>query len=127
MSVFLPSCAGRTLTAPSAEAGLAKAAGISGVVQVTDPFRTKDLSADRRIGYADVRFRQAAADVTRESKDALSRAMAQARDAGLRVEYGGSAMKAATKVGGPAELVGVVIAFAVLALTLGSLVAAGCR
>ncbi|MFD9505418.1 MMPL family transporter [Streptomyces mirabilis] len=121
--------AGSTLTAPrteaAVEAGLAKAAGISGVVQVTDPFRTKALSADRRIGYADVRFRQPAADVTRESKDALSRAMAQARDAGLRVEYGGSAMKAATKVGGPAELVGVVIAFAVLALTLGSLVAAG--
>ncbi|MET7777045.1 MMPL family transporter [Streptomyces mirabilis] len=121
--------AGSTLTAPRAEAaveaGLAKAAGISGVVQVTDPFRAKALSADRRIGYADVRFRQAAADVTQESKDALSRAMARARDAGLRVEYGGSAMKAATKVGGPAELVGVVIAFAVLALTLGSLAAAG--
>ncbi|MFD8004561.1 MMPL family transporter [Streptomyces mirabilis] len=121
--------AGSTLTAPRAEAaveaGLAKAAGISGVVQVTDPFRTKALSTDRRIGYADVRFRQAAADVTQESKDALSRAMTQARDAGLRVEYGGSAMKAATKVGGPAELAGVVIAFAVLALTLGSLVAAG--
>ncbi|MCX5182372.1 MMPL family transporter [Streptomyces sp. NBC_00268] len=118
-----------TLTAPeteaAVEAGLAKAAGISGVVQVTDPFKTGAVSADQRIGYADIRFHQAPADVTQESKNALAQAMAKARRAGLQVEYGGSAMKPATKVGGPAELVGVGIAFAVLALTLGSLVAAG--
>ncbi|MFJ9631822.1 MMPL family transporter [Streptomyces sp. NPDC101175] len=120
---------GDTLTEPKTEAtieaGLGKAARISGVVQVTDPFKTGSLSADKRIGYADVRFRQDAADVTQTAKDTLSRAMAQARHAGLEVEYGGTAMKAQTKVGGPAELVGVVLALVVLALTLGSLVAAG--
>ncbi|MFJ6897483.1 MMPL family transporter [Streptomyces hokutonensis] len=120
---------GDTLTGPKAEAaieaGLGKAARISGVVQVTDPFKTGAMSADKRIGYADIRFRQAAADVTQQAKDTLSGAMTQARDAGLEVEYGGTAMKAETKVGGPAELVGVVIALVILALTLGSLVAAG--
>ncbi|MGW1787149.1 MMPL family transporter [Streptomyces sp. NPDC002143] len=112
-------------TEAAIETGLGKAARISGVVQVTDPFKTGARSADERIGYADVRFRQAAADVTQQAKDALSDAMAQARNAGVEVEYGGTAMKAQTKVGGPAELVGVVLALVILALTLGSLVAAG--
>ncbi|MFJ3778212.1 MMPL family transporter [Streptomyces sp. NPDC090075] len=115
----------RTASRTAIEQGLAKAAKIPGVVQVTDPFKTGSLSADRRIGYADVRFRQDAADVTQDAKDALSGAMSQARKAGLDVEYGGTAMKAETKVGGPAELVGVVLALVVLAVTLGSLVAAG--
>ncbi|MER6081368.1 MMPL family transporter [Streptomyces sp. NPDC001833] len=120
---------GHTLTESKTEAaigtGLGKAARISGVVQVTNPYKTGTMSADKRIGYADVRFRQAAADVTQQAKDSLSSAMTQAEKAGLEVEYGGTAMKAQTKVGGPAELVGVVIALIILALTLGSLVAAG--
>ncbi|MFF2510250.1 MMPL family transporter [Streptomyces sp. NPDC058086] len=120
---------GSTLTEAKTEAaiktGLGKAARISGVIQVTNPFKTGTVSADKRIGYADVRFRQAAADVSPQAKDALSSAMARARNAGLEVEYGGTAMKPQTKVGGPAELVGVVIALVILALTLGSLVAAG--
>ncbi|MBK3569158.1 MMPL family transporter [Streptomyces sp. MBT62] len=120
---------GSTLTEPKTEAaietGLGKAARISGVVQVTDPFKTGTMSSDKRIGYADVRFRQAAADVTQQAKDSLSGAMTQAEKAGLEVEYGGTAMKSQTKVGGPAELVGVVIALVILALTLGSLIAAG--
>ncbi|MFD5541915.1 MMPL family transporter, partial [Streptomyces sp. NPDC127079] len=55
----------------------------------------------------------------------LDRAMAQARHAGLEVEFGGSAMDRNTEVGGPAEVIGVVLAFVILALALGSLVAAG--
>ncbi|MFI1358665.1 MMPL family transporter [Streptomyces sp. NPDC020898] len=112
-------------TSAALDASLAKAAQVSGVVDVSDPLRAKTVSADLRIGYADVHFRQQAADVPEAAKDALSHAMAPARDAGLDVEFGGSAMEPKTEVGGPAELVGVVIAFAVLALALGSLVAAG--
>ncbi|OPG05460.1 hypothetical protein B1R27_21135 [Streptomyces sp. GKU 895] len=120
---------GEKLTGPKTsaalEASLKKAAGVPGVVDVADPFKARTVSADQRIGYADVRFGQQASDVTQEAKDTLSDAMAQARDAGLEVEFGGSAMEAKTEVGGPAEIVGVVVAFAVLALALGSLVAAG--
>ncbi|MCW8378232.1 MMPL family transporter [Streptomyces justiciae] len=120
---------GQKLTAPKTsaalEASLKKAARVSGVVDVADPFKSRTVSADQRIGYADVRFGQQASDVSQEAKDALSDAMAQARDAGLEVEFGGSAMEPKTEVGGPAEIVGVVVAFAVLALALGSLVAAG--
>jgi len=112
-------------TTAAIEASLKKAAGISGVVDVSDPFRNRTVSADRRIGYADVRFHQQASDVSQDAKDALSRAMAPARAAGLEAEFGGSVMAPKTEVGGPAEVVGVVVAFAVLAWALGSLVAAG--
>jgi putative drug exporter of the RND superfamily len=118
-----------TLTEPKAEsavaASLRKAADVPGVVNVSDPAGSGTVSENRRIGYADVLFRQSADEVPETSKDALSEAMAQARDAGLEVEFGGSAMQPKTEVGGPAEIVGVMIAFAVLALALGSLVAAG--
>ncbi|MFG3026141.1 MMPL family transporter [Streptomyces sp. NPDC048254] len=120
---------GGRLTAPGTEAALEaslkKAARVPGVLDVSDPLKARTVAADLRIGYADVRFRQQASDVPQTSKDALDRAMAQARHAGLTVEFGGSAMDAKTEVGGPAEVVGVVIAFAVLALALGSLMAAG--
>ncbi|MFJ7116488.1 MMPL family transporter [Streptomyces albogriseolus] len=114
-----------TKTAAAVEASLKKAAAVSGVVDVSDPLKAKTVSQHLRIGFADVRFREQASDVSEESKDALSEAMDTARDAGLEVEFGGSAMEAKTEVGGPAEIVGVVIAFVVLALALGSLIAAG--
>ncbi|WP_405730282.1 MMPL family transporter [Streptomyces sp. NBC_00028] len=127
--VVLAAPEGEKLSAPKTstalEASLRKAAQVSGVVDVSDPLKARTVSADQRIGYADVRFGQQASDVSQEAKDALSKAMDQARDAGLEVEFGGSAMEPKTEVGGPAEIVGVVVAFAVLALALGSLVAAG--
>ncbi|MCG7204756.1 MMPL family transporter [Streptomyces arenae] len=127
--VVLAAPEGSTLTesktAAAVEASLKKAAEVPGVMDVSDPLKAKTVSQSLRIGFADVHFRQQAGDVTEKSKDALSEAMDQARDTGLEVEFGGSAMEAKTEVGGPAEVVGVVIAFAVLALALGSLIAAG--
>lgn len=118
-----------TLTAPPAagavSASLKRAATVPGVIRVSDPAKAGAVSANRTIGYADVLFRQAASDVPQSSKDALSRAMDPARDAGLRVEFGGSAETSKTEVGGPAEIIGVVIAFFVLAIALSSLLAAG--
>ncbi|MET9290863.1 MMPL family transporter [Streptomyces sp. NPDC003077] len=120
---------GDTLTDPKAQrviaAGLKEAAGTEGVVNVSDPLKTGTVSRDRTIGYADVSFKQGASDVPQSAKDALSRAMDPARDAGFQVEFGGSVMTPEIEVGGPAEIVGVVVAFVVLALALGSLVAAG--
>ncbi len=127
--VVLAAPGGGDLTAPDTSAAvgasLREAAEVDGVVNVSDPLKDRTVSPDRRIGYADVVFREQASDVPEESKDALSRAMEQARDAGLQVEFGGSAMEPKTEVGGPAVIVGVVVAFVVLALALGSLVAAG--
>ncbi|OON82981.1 MMPL family transporter [Streptomyces tsukubensis] len=120
---------GRQLTSDAAReaiaASLKQAAGVPGVVTVSDPSKSGTLSRDRTIGYADVGFGKPPTDIPQSAKDKLSDALDPARDAGLRVELGGSVSTPATEVGGPAEIVGVVIAFAVLAVALGSLVAAG--
>ncbi|WP_405812203.1 MMPL family transporter [Streptomyces sp. NBC_01520] len=120
---------GSTLTEPDVkeaiEAGLKKAAQVPGVVNVADPFTNRTVSPDVRIGYADVTFGEQAASVPQESKDALSRAVTPVEKAGLQVELGGSVMQPLTEVGGPAEIIGVALAFVILALALGSLVAAG--
>ena len=115
-----------TTLADSAVAGeiasaLSAATTIDGVIGAAPP----TLSADSTIGYSDVLFQELASDVPESAKDALSGAMAPVRAAGLVVEFGGSASVNPVEIGGPAEVVGVVIAFVVLFLTLGSLLAAG--
>ncbi|GAA2253890.1 hypothetical protein GCM10010145_22270 [Streptomyces ruber] len=106
-------------------AGLRKAADLPEVVAVSDPVRSGTVSRRGTIAYADVTFAEQPSDITEGMRDTLRRTMESARDAGLRVEFGGSAMEPPTEVGGPAEIVGLVVAVAVLALALGSLVAAG--
>src|SRR5690606_18571728 len=60
-----------------------------------------------------------------EARDAVTASAEPARDLGLQVEFGGSAMTEIPEIGGLAEVVGVGVAFLVLLVTLGSLVAAG--
>ncbi|MFJ5774472.1 MMPL family transporter [Streptomyces sp. NPDC093094] len=104
---------------------LREAATVEGVVDVSRPASSGAVSADGTIAYSDVRFTAEASEVPEEAKEELTAAVEPLRDAGMQVELGGSAMLPQTEAGGPAELVGVVIAFVVLAVALGSLVAAG--
>ncbi len=114
-----------TLTDPATQeaiaASLNAASGVDGVVTVSD----LTVSQSQAIGFADVIFALPAEEVPDEAKDAAMDAMAPARDAGLQVEFGGTAFSEVPEVGGPAEIIGVGVAFVVLLVTLGSLVAAG--
>ncbi|MCW2528700.1 MAG: hypothetical protein JWM76_3560 [Pseudonocardiales bacterium] len=121
--------AGTELTSASAHTAIASslqaAAKIPGVIAVTDPVKTGAVSADRTIGYSDVIFKELAPNVPQSAKDDLADAVKPARAAGLEVEFGGTAMAGKGKVGGAGEIIGVVIAFVILSVALGSLVAAG--
>ena len=120
---------GATLVSAQSEgaiaASLRNAARVPGVLAVTDPFQASTVSAGRTIGYADVLFRQLAANVSQPAKDKLMTAMDPARAAGLQVAFGGTAFAAQGKIQGPGEIIGVVVAYGVLAVALGSLLAAG--
>ncbi|MGW3391317.1 MMPL family transporter [Streptomyces cinereoruber] len=120
---------GKTVTDPeqrkALDGVLREAAAVEGVIDVSRPAEAGAVSSDRTIAYADVRFRDEAPEVTEEAKEELAATVEPLRDTGMQVELGGSAMLPQTEAGGPAELVGVVIAFVVLAVTLGSVVAAG--
>lgn len=94
------------------------------VQSISEPFTAGTISEDGRIGYAVVGYTKSAVDLTDADKEALEDAAAAAEGAGLNVALGGDALESETEppIG---ELVGIAVAIVVLAITLGSLVAAG--
>ncbi|MDC0769501.1 MMPL family transporter [Streptomyces sp. HD] len=97
----------------------------SQVASVADPFQAKAVSKDGTTAFATVTFKVKANDLTDASKTHLEKAIGDARDSGLTVEAGGSAMDDGGGAGGMAEVIGIAIAAVVLLVTFGSLAAAG--
>ncbi|MEV4037025.1 MMPL family transporter [Streptomyces umbrinus] len=95
------------------------------VASAVNPFQAKAVSQDATTAYATVTYRVAADDLTDAAKDRLESAIEQARDTGLTVEVGGTALETQPSAGGSAEAIGVAIAAFVLLITFGSLAAAG--
>ncbi|WAP53740.1 MMPL family transporter [Streptomyces sp. S465] len=95
------------------------------VASATDPYETGDVSEDGTIAYSTITYTADAVDLTEPTKNALEDAASRARDAGLTVEIGGSALDADEAPGGTTEIIGVAVAAVVLVLALGSVVAAG--
>ncbi|MER7192892.1 MMPL family transporter [Streptomyces flaveolus] len=95
------------------------------VASTTDPYETGAVSEDGTIAYSTITYTADAVDLTEPTKSALEDAASRARDAGLTVEIGGSALDAEEEPGGTTEIIGVAVAAVVLVLALGSLVAAG--
>ncbi|MEU9347883.1 MMPL family transporter [Streptomyces sp. NPDC048278] len=95
------------------------------VAAVADPFTAKAVSEDGTTAYATVTYKVKSSALTDASRTALENATDQARDAGLTVETGGSAMDSGAGPGGTAEIIGIAIAAVVLLVTFGSLAAAG--
>ncbi|MEU6849637.1 MMPL family transporter [Actinacidiphila alni] len=94
------------------------------VSAVANPFAGPGVSKDGGTAYATVSYKVSDDDLGEAAKKRLTDAVAHARDAGLTVEAGGSALDSDS--GGEAgELLGIVIAAVVLLITFGSLAAAG--
>lgn len=117
---------GRSLTEPSYHATVTatlRELTTENVQSVTDPFTAGALSADGRIGYASVSYSKTSTELPDADRAALENAAHTAEDAGLNVAIGGDAL---TEFEMPlAEVIGVGVALVVLAITFGSLVAAG--
>jgi RND superfamily putative drug exporter len=94
------------------------------VAEATSPFEADAVSKDGSTAYATVTYKVASDDLTAASKAALTKAVEQARDAGLTVEVGGSALETEASQG-LGEVLGVLVAAVVLVITFGSLAAAG--
>ena len=96
----------------------------SEVADATSPFDAHAVSKDRSTAYATVTYKVTSDDLTDAGKADLTKAVERARDAGLTVEVGGSALE--TEAGeGLGEVLGVLVAAVVLLITFGSLAAAG--
>ncbi|PIM66763.1 hypothetical protein CTU88_40975 [Streptomyces sp. JV178] len=96
----------------------------SEVTSVTDPFKSRSVSKDGTIAYAQVRYEVSGMELKDASKHALEDAAEGARDSGLTVEIGGDALQAVPHTGST-EIIGIAVAAVVLVITFGSLVSAG--
>ncbi|MFH8442266.1 MMPL family transporter [Streptomyces sp. NPDC018026] len=94
------------------------------VAEATSPFDGRAVSEDASTAYATITYRTTADDLTEASKEALTEAVKRARDAGLTVEVGGSALET-EPAQGIGEVLGILVAAVVLLITFGSLAAAG--
>jgi RND superfamily putative drug exporter len=121
--------AGAKVTNPTyhnaVESVLTRAKSAPQVAAVIDPFGARAISPDGRTALAQVQYTVTRPDLNPQSLPALRATTAPAKAAGLAVEVGGSAYNSPAKSGSSGEAFGVIIAFVILFVTFGSLLAAG--
>lgn len=108
-------------------ATVAELSQLPGVASVTNPFdeAAPTVSKDRAAAYVTVTYTVPEGEMSAEEREALLNTVADAHTDRLAVEVSGTATVAPVEVVGTAEIIGVIVAFLVLALTYGALVAAG--
>ncbi|MFD7659994.1 MMPL family transporter [Actinosynnema sp. NPDC059797] len=122
---------GQQLTTPENAqrvAGLVQELGtLPGVTSASNPLdpQAPAVNAGQDTAYSTVTYEAKAGEVTEEQRTALTDAVEGARAGGLTAEVTGEAVQAPPHIGGAAEVIGVVVALLILALTYGSLVVAG--
>ncbi|WP_180229737.1 MMPL family transporter, partial [Bacillus cereus] len=98
----------------------------SAVDSVAAPMQLQNLSEDKTIGYAVVTYKVKAEKVTEASKNKILDSIKTTRDAGIQTELSGGDIKFSdSETSGMTEIVGVLVAFVVLAFTFVSFLAAG--
>ena len=105
------------------EASLAQVAEDPEVMRIVDPYEAGTIAPDGRIAYADVIYPVPESEIDDSSKDALEAAAEPARAGGLTVEYSGGVVTEDSEAN--SETIGLMVGFVVIAITLGSLLAAG--
>lgn len=95
------------------------------VVAILDPYALKTVSQDNRIGFADVIYKAETQKVTKASKAHIIESAKVARDAGVQTEFGGSVQLTDFETSPIPEVIGVFVAYGILAFTFASLLAAG--
>lgn len=129
--VVVQAPAGGTLSDPATAAEVTslvtELGTLPGVTSATDPLDPANPTIDPTLttGYSTVSYDVPNGAVTVAQQDALMDALDTAREAGLTVEVTGQAVQPPVHIGGISEVLGVVIALGVLALTYGTLAVAG--
>ncbi|MDF1705091.1 MAG: MMPL family transporter [Aeromicrobium sp.] len=101
-----------------------KTATTDHVASVADPFTTGTVSEDGTTAYATITYDRTGPELSGADRDALTEAVTQLEDAGLTAAVGGDAAETPA-LSHTSEIIGIAIALVVLAITFGSLVAAG--
>ncbi|BBY50775.1 membrane protein [Mycolicibacterium arabiense] len=96
------------------------------IAAAAGPSQTRLVSPDGRVGLGTVQWKAAPGEVNDQALKGLTDAMAPAQSAGVQVEYSGSVFPG-YKVSVPhlPEIIGIAVAFLILLVTFGAVVAAG--
>lgn len=97
----------------------------SHVVSVASPAELKNLSENKKIGYAVVTYDVAADKVSEKSQENIIETIENTRDAGIQTELAGDVVFTEMEIGGITEVIGIVVAYVILAFTFISFLAAG--
>jgi putative drug exporter of the RND superfamily len=120
---------GTTVTSPANAAAisqaLSRAAAAPQVAAVIPPQRSHLVTRDGTTAIATVQYRVSASGLRAGTLDALSSVARAADSSTLSAQAGGQAFSSLSSGSGSSEVTGLLIAFAVLAVALASLVAAG--
>lgn len=129
-TVVFATPSGVKVTDPGPMAGIDQAmanlAKVPGVAQATNPIPGGPISQNGRVALGNLQWIQQPADIKDSTLDQVKTAVEPAKAAGVQVEYNGSVYPGWRVV--PSELpevVGLIVAFIILLITFGSLVAAG--
>jgi RND superfamily putative drug exporter len=109
---------------PGVESALSQVSDIEHVASVSDPFATGRVSADGRVGYAEITLDVPSTKLGRPGAAAMADALQPARADGLTAELGGEAAMLNGKKSSGAEGIGVLAALVILVIVFGTLVAA---
>ncbi|CAN5447167.1 MMPL family transporter [soil metagenome] len=120
---------GSTLADPTYAAQLQGAltavSQVDGVAGVVTPQQSGNISADGRTALVQIPLDASKGDVSADTLDQISAALDPAREGGLDILLGGNAYNSQAETSHAAELVGVLLALVIMAVTLGSVTAAG--
>lgn len=112
--------------AAAVDAAVGKLSTVPGVAVAAGPAQTRQIAPDGRVGLGTVQWKVPPGDVDEAALDAVESAVAPAREAGLQVEFGGSVFPGfKAEVPELPEIIGIVVAFLILVVTFGAVVAAG--
>ncbi|WP_371878405.1 MMPL family transporter [Bacillus sp. MMSF_3353] len=97
----------------------------SNVESVATPVQLKNLTEDKTMGYAVVNYKNDAKDIKESSKKNVLNKIEQTRDKGIQTELTGDVKFTVSESHGESEVIGILIAFLILAITFASFLAAG--
>ncbi|MBO3061581.1 MMPL family transporter [Mammaliicoccus fleurettii] len=95
------------------------------IKEITDPYKNKQINKDQTTAFADINYKVSQTSIKSDSVDKVKDVMKPLDDEGIQTELTGNALNASTEIGGSSEAIGIIIAFVVLLVTFGSLIAAG--
>ncbi|WP_061963003.1 MMPL family transporter [Demequina aurantiaca] len=119
---------GETLADPDATAAIGESVAAlnatDDVTGATDPFQSMAVAPDGSVAYISVSYAEDAGQLPDGALDNATEAAQPMVDAGLQVEYAGTAFTPQAPTGGAGEVIGMLVAIVVLYITLRAVVAA---